>query len=83
MWGYSLPKNPPKGSGFDFSGTVISKFSFNKSEEAATNFNTSNGDLRKKLKLPQYYTNIETVDNEAPVISSATKKSHGWRCISG
>ena len=84
VWGYSLPKNPPKAFDFDFNGAVISKFSFGKSEEAAaaTNFK-ANGDLRKKLKLPEYYTNTETVDNEASVIPSATKKSHGWRCIDG
>ena len=40
----------------------MSVFSFSKSEKATANFNTSNGDLRKKLKFPEYYTSIKPVD---------------------
>ena len=58
------------GSG-KFDETVVSVFSFDKSEEATARFNASNGDTRKALKLPEYYINIEPVDNEAPVIPSA------------
>ena len=54
-----------------FNETVVSVFSFDKSEEATTRFNRSNGDTRKALKLPEYYINIEPVDNEAPVVPSA------------
>ena len=72
--------NATSGSA-NVNGAVISVFSFGKSEEAIANFNSSNGDRRKKLKLPEYYTNIEPVDNEAPVVPSATLKSAGWRCI--
>ena len=69
---YSLLKSTPKayGSGnaseISSSNTtsqsaycnriLISVFSFNKSDDATANFNASNGDPRKKLKLPEYYT---------------------------
>ena len=55
-------------------GTVISVFSFSESEEATANLNTSSGDPRKKLKLPEYHMNIELDDNEDPVVPSATQK---------
>ena len=57
----------------NFNGTVISVFSFSKSEEATANFNTSNGDPWKKFKLSEY-TNIEPVDNEVLVVPSAAQK---------
>ena len=90
VWGYSLPKSTPKAYGFDnankisssntasgsanFNGTVISVFSFGETEETTTMFNTSEGDPKKKLKLPEYYTNIEPVDNQAPVVPSVTQE---------
>ena len=53
---------------------LISVFTFKWLEEATANFNTSNGDPRKKPKLREYYTNMKPFDNEAPVIPSATQK---------
>lgn len=89
--GYSLPKTTPRAYGFDnanknsssnkisesanFNRTVISVFSFGKSEEAIANFYTSKDDPKKKLKLPEYNISIEAVDNKASVIKSATQKA--------
>ena len=52
----------------------MSVFSFSKSEKATANFNISNGDLRQKLKFPEYYTSIKPVDNVDPVDPSGNQK---------
>ena len=87
---YSLHKSTQKAYGFDnantnsssnitsgsanFRRTVMSVFSFSKSEKATANFNTSNGDLRQKLKFREYYTSIKPVDNVDPVDPSGNQK---------
>ena len=52
----------------------MSAFRFSKTEKATAIFNTSNDDLRKKLKFPEYYTSIKPVDNVDPVDPSGNQK---------
>ena len=86
VWAYSLPKGTPKAYGFDnanktsasttasgsanFNGTVISVFSFGETNETVKSFNIYDGNPKNKLQLPEYYTNIDPVHNERPVVPS-------------
>ena len=49
-WEYSLPKSISKAYKMSSSNTTSGSANFNGTEEATANFNTSNGDSRKKLK---------------------------------
>lgn len=62
-------KSTPKRYGFDNANKISS---FNTTSGSA-NFIPSD-DPRKKLKLPEYCKNIESVDNESSVFPSATQK---------
>ena len=64
--------NTTSGSA-NFNGTVISVFSFGGTDETTTAFNVSKGDPKKKLELPEYYANIEPVDNQLPVVPSVSQ----------
>ena len=84
VWAYSLPKSSPKAYGFDnayknttsttasgsanFNGTVISVFCFGESDEVTKSFNMKEGNPKRKLKLPEYYTDIEPVDKKTSQI---------------
>ena len=84
VWAYSLPKGTPKAYGFDnanknststtasgsanFNGTVISVFSFGESDEVTKSLNMKEGNPKRKLKLPEYYTDIEPMDKKTSQI---------------
>ena len=90
VWPYSLPKGTPKAYGFDnankilssttasgsanFNGTVISVFSFGDGNESTMSFDMNKGNPRRKLELPQYYTNIEPVDGKTSSIPSVDEE---------
>ena len=84
VWAYSLPKGTPKAYGFDnanknsssttasesanFNGTVVSVFSFGDSDEVTKSLNMKGGKPNRKLKVPDYYSNIEPVDKKTSQI---------------
>ena len=91
VWAYSLPKKTSKAYGFDnankipksttafgsenFNGTLISVFSFSESQGAIKMFDMKKPPGAKKLKSPNYYTNIQTMVKDKYEVTAIENES--------